>query len=141
MYEELVTALRKRAVELPEKFSKNAENIDLFLKAVDAIKELRERVAASEVTIKRQSDIIQAKDRDLQRAIDAKPQWIPVTERLPKADERDSQGFAVPYLVMNGWRRVTARYEDGLWVLFGEGLVLKYVTHWMELPEPPKEGE
>lgn len=69
------------------------------------------------------------------------PQWIPVTERLPKADERDSRGFAVPYLVMNGWRRVTARYEDGLWVLFGEGLVLKYVTHWMELPEPPKECE
>lgn len=73
MYEELVTALRKRAVELPEKFSKNAENIDLFLKAVDAIKELRERVAASEAIIERQSDIIKAKDRDLQRAIDAEP--------------------------------------------------------------------
>lgn len=78
--------------------------------------------------------------RDLVKQVEL-PKWIPVTERLPKADERDSRGFAVPYLVMNGWRRVTARYEDGLWVLFGEGLVLKYVTHWMELPEPPKEGE
>ena len=30
MYEELVTALRKRAVELPEKFSKNAVSPDDF---------------------------------------------------------------------------------------------------------------
>lgn len=45
MYEELVTALQKRAVELPEKFSKNAENIDLLLKAADAIEKLNRYAA------------------------------------------------------------------------------------------------
>lgn len=139
MYEELVTALRKRAVELPEKFSKNAENIDLFLKAVDAIKELRERVAASEVTIKRQSDIIQAKDRDLQRAIDAKPQWIPVTERLPDMHVevlvctedygKTELGFAT-----------VAVFDGTAWLEAWERKTyLTAVTHWMPLPEPPKE--
>lgn len=89
MHEELVTALQKRAVELPEKFSKNAENIDLFLKAADAIEELQERVAASEATIKRQSDIIKAKDRDLQRAINVKPQWIAFESRPMNDEERE----------------------------------------------------
>lgn len=66
--------------------------------------------------------------------------WIPVSERLPKADEHDARGYAVPYLVMNGWMRVTARRTKDYWVLFGNGTVLQYVTHWMPLPEPP-EGE
>lgn len=66
-------------------------------------------------------------------------EWIPVAERLPKADERDAHGYAVPYLVMNGWMRVTARRTKDYWVLFGARTVLEYVTHWMPLPEPPKE--
>lgn len=65
--------------------------------------------------------------------------WISVEERLPKANEYDSRGYAVPYLVMNGWMRVTARRTENYWVLFGVGTVLEYVTHWMPLPQPPKE--
>ena len=69
-----------------------------------------------------------------------KPQWIPVTERLPEPDKTDSDGFAVQYLVMNGWRKAVARRTDKYWVLFGTSIVLEYVTHWMPLPpEPPKE--
>ena len=67
------------------------------------------------------------------------PRWIPVTERLPEADGYDARGYAVPYLVMNGWMRVTARRTKDYWVLFGNSTVLEYVTHWMPLPEPPKE--
>ena len=67
------------------------------------------------------------------------PRWIPVTERLPKADEYDERGYAVPYLVMNGWMRVTARRTKDYWVLFGNGAVLEYVTHWMPLPQGPEE--
>lgn len=133
MYEELVTALRKRAHDLPEKFSKNAENVDLFMKATDAIAELQERIAASEVTIKRQSDIIQAKDRDLQRAIDAKPQWIPVTARLPEQSGK-YHAFALG-------EENTMDFYDGHWMLCGTDY-RRYVTHWMpcqEPPEPPKE--
>ena len=69
------------------------------------------------------------------------PHWISVTEMLPKADEYDARGYAVPYLVMNGWMRVTARRTKDYWVLFGNGTVLEYVTHWMPLPEPPKGEE
>ena len=82
-------------------------------------------------------------DRIALQAADAieelsKHRWIPVTERLPKADEYDARGYAVPYLVMNGWMRVTARRTKDYWVLFGNGTVLEYVTHWMPLPESPK---
>lgn len=40
MYDELVKRLRAQAVYLPEKFSKNAELLDVLMKAADAIEEL-----------------------------------------------------------------------------------------------------
>lgn len=40
MYDELVKRLHKQAVYLPEKFSKNAELLDVLMKAADAIEEL-----------------------------------------------------------------------------------------------------
>lgn len=64
--------------------------------------------------------------------------WIPVTERLPGTEkvlitDRD--------IVKIGYRR-----PDGVWK-YGVGLdevwermSLRPVTHWMPLPEPPKEG-
>lgn len=64
--------------------------------------------------------------------------WIPVTERLPGTEKvliTDGE------IVMRGYRR-----PDGVWK-YGvelhevwERLSLKRVTHWMPLPEPPKEG-
>ena len=39
--DELVKRLRAQAVYLPEKFSKNAELLDVLMKAVDAIEELQ----------------------------------------------------------------------------------------------------
>lgn len=44
MYDELVKRLRVQAVYLPEKFSKNAELLDVLMKAADAIEELSEYV-------------------------------------------------------------------------------------------------
>lgn len=52
--DELVKRLRAQAVYLPEKFSKNAELLDVLMKAADAIEEL------------------------------SKPRWIPVTEQCPE---------------------------------------------------------
>ena len=73
--------------------------------------------------------------------IDAVPvvRWIPVTERLPgTARVLITDGD----IVMRGYRR-----PDGVWK-YGVGLdevweklSLRPVTHWMPLPEPPKEGE
>lgn len=42
MYEELIQQLKKHAVELPEKFSKNAELLDALTKAADALKNFRD---------------------------------------------------------------------------------------------------
>lgn len=58
-------------------------------------------------------------------------QWIPVTERLPEVGQRVivsrpgkvEQGV---WLGTNGW-----------WKVYGANT--KAVTHWMPLPEPPKE--
>ena len=44
MYDEIVKRLRAQAVYLPEKFSKNAELLDVLMKAADAIEELSKRV-------------------------------------------------------------------------------------------------
>lgn len=60
------------------------------------------------------------------------PTWIPVTERLPE-----------PYkdvLVVedNGWEQkveVNSMLSNG-WLYDG-----RTVTHWMPLPNPPKDGE
>ena len=62
--------------------------------------------------------------------------WIPVSERLPER-RKDVVIIALRWGEVDvGW------CEDGVW---GSEFVDKYedgeVTHWMPLPEPPKEGE
>ena len=61
--------------------------------------------------------------------------WIPVSERLPKYGERvlTTDGYAIfeAYLsISHKWMR-----NEGIW--WAESAV----THWMPLPEPPKECE
>lgn len=60
-------------------------------------------------------------------------QWISVKDRLPD-DEKD----VLCYLGDAILRFTTVGYLlDGEWR--GDGFPLRYVTHWMPLPEPPKE--
>ena len=57
------------------------------------------------------------------------PKWIPVTERLPENDKT--------VLVWN--RRNSREYfnvcDHGQWIILRQ----EDITHWMPLPEPPKE--
>ena len=76
MYEDLIKKLRTH----------NGWALNKTLnEAADVIEEFQERVVASEATIKRQSDIIKAKDLDLQRIINAtsrtKEEMKPKTNR------------------------------------------------------------
>ena len=128
MYDELVKRLRREAVYLPEKFSKNAELLDVLMKAADAIEEL--------------SNESESLGKDLTSAVEMlkkrrKPKWIPVKERLPDYDE-DVLVYANGLLRV--WDRIKTLddvdcWEDeyGYWVDFND------VDYWMPLPEPPKE--
>ena len=59
--------------------------------------------------------------------------WIPVSEKLPQKCKF--------YLVTDCGEVEEAYYNsDGFWFSWN-GNKLKSVTHWMTLPEPPKDGE
>ena len=105
MHDDLVKRLRSEAVYLPEKFSKNAELLDVLMKAADAIEEL------------------------------SKPRWIPVTERLTECEgER-----VLCYCRANIYEVMKMR-TDGDWVYDTNHIYMhSFVTHWMPLPQPPKE--
>ena len=124
MYDELVKRIHRQAVYLPEKFSKNAELLDVLMKAADAIEELSRENESLAKSVNEASEILHKR-------------WIPVTERLPE-----------------DLTRVIVFCEDGVSYGLCEHLIaddeevvewhdfLHYPitpTHWMPLPEPPKE--
>ena len=64
------------------------------------------------------------------------PRWIPVTERLPD--------IGIKVLVYDKWGHIRDRqlraYGTGGYYFTPDGLTPgRHVTHWMLLPEPPKE--
>lgn len=71
--------------------------------------------------------------KKFQVAISNKPRWIPVTERLPE------DGTEVLAFNKTGFAYVDC-WTDGKWKI--NSMVdeeHESVTHWMQLPEPPKE--
>ena len=61
---------------------------------------------------------------------DGKPKWIPVTERLPETTRLCIVSkYNVPFL---------AWYTGKDWRFTATATVVDGVTHWMELPTPPK---
>lgn len=66
------------------------------------------------------SDIMQAADAIEERS---KPKWIPVTERLPELNAN-----VLVYSAHSGLIRIDAN----IWFD-------RNATHWMPLPQPPKE--
>ena len=75
---------------------------------------------------------------DLQRQINAlkeKQRWIPVSERLPEKANR-------VFVYMKNNYTIIATYfiNSHVW-RDDQGSSTSNVTHWMTLPEPPKEEE
>lgn len=73
--------------------------------------------------------------------VEPKQRWIPVMERLPKAE--CGEGQSVLTVDVCGEQRVLY-FDGGNWCWpTGEALKTSRsfpVTHWMPLPEPPKEN-
>ena len=64
------------------------------------------------------------------------PKWIPCSERLPLEYTR-----VIGYMA---WKAMTAiEYQHGRWYSIDhlEPLPDEAVSHWMPLPQPPKEGD
>ena len=96
-------------------------DVCLYTRAADAIEDLQAQLMFS---------------NDVAKAIAEKvPKWIPVSERLPEDGAEvlawSQSGFAyVDWWIDGAWKvnsLVDGKYE--------------FVTHWMPLPEPPKEGD
>lgn len=113
MYDELIGNLRAQATH----FHFNDDTSLLLCKAADAIEDLITALTASNKVIAK-----------------SKPKWIPVTERLP---ERNYNCLvADDGTIVYGYMNFIGEWMD----CFGDKL--KYVSHWMPLPESPEsEGE
>lgn len=64
----------------------------------------------------------------------AQPKWISVEEKLPENDDN--------YLVFTSDKNeeeIATYYGDGEWLTHDLTNLTRLVTHWMPLPEPPKE--
>ena len=133
MYDELVKRLRERSVFLfPHHGESRSYDADLMHEAADAIESLNSIV---ENNAKAHNTVYE----NLARRI---PLWISVTERLP-----ENQG---PFLARYGFGDVskeTGQFFYGVLYYFyadadphwqHESAGIE-VTHWMPLPEPPKE--
>lgn len=58
--------------------------------------------------------------------------WIPVKERLPKPEEN-------PVLAFDCTGPVMAWYSPTMGWMYRTGIAGCGITHWMHLPQPPKE--
>jgi len=105
---------------------------DIRRQAADAIEELSKKYRDSEVDNTSLTGWLAEEH--------AKHLWIPVTERLPEHEYGEST--SVLTVDLYGVMRVTY-FDGGNWCWpSGEALTTMRVapiTHWMPLPEPPKE--
>ena len=120
-------------VELAKELRESAANKRLMIYAADAIEDL-------EFACNRY-------EKDYKALCEYLPKWIPVTERLPKgADESGEICENVNLLLDDGL--VTCGWMNGItrkvyYLNDRDDFIIKApisrVTHWMPLPEPPKE--
>ena len=122
MYEEIVKSLRNCVADgngccfrCPEDCNGPCQE-NLMKQAADAIENMSEAYDK----LSRHMDDLAA----------LMPRWIPVTERLPEQNGT--------YLAFALEEENTMNFYDGHWMLYDTDY-RRYVTHWMPLPESPKE--
>ena len=72
-----------------------------------------------------------------------KPKWIPVGERFPKLESYVYSVDVLFYQYEDGIHTGYVDLQTGVWKdRYSRDIYPDYkVTHWMPLPEPPKEEE
>ena len=71
-------------------------------------------------------------------------EWISVKDRLPEKKDyvywrTDDLFYVLCYVKSTG--KMDLAFKDGKYWQDRHGNRLRYVTHWMSLPEPPKEND
>ena len=139
MYDELIKALRDCVEVLRLSLYKRR----LMKQAADAIEEMSMKLHGDEAAIA-------GMKREIERmVVSGVPHWIPVTERLPE----DDVAVLVTYVGVHSGKpqaNMLAFRSGGVWWWLDNWRggrpasnieCTAPVTHWMPLPEPPKEEE
>ena len=132
MYKELSAELR--IFETVCKHSNKPDTAFLARRSADAIEKLQKTLERSKDFEAFWQEEAEEALRKYQVAIANKPQWIPVTERLPNptfAREWYLVALESGCVTTLGFERETMQ-----WHITGSP-----VAYWMPIPEPPKEGE
>ncbi len=128
-YNELVRRLREPC---------QYENCVMSQEAADAIEELQKALERSkEYETFWEKEATEALKK-FQVAVASKPRWTPVTERLPEEEVEvlisDNSFFGGPIVAVAYWERGKCEWRDDMCTS-----ATPKPTHWMPLPEPPKE--
>lgn len=125
-------------VELAKELRESAANKRLMIYAADAIEQLQKSICPHYIrnVHDRGDDSLCDKYKC---EVNALPKWIPVSERVPFAESGD---VSEKVLVTDGQDMAIAEWFnfdmcEPFWSYTGMG----DITHWMPLPEPPKEEE
>lgn len=134
MYDDLVKALRETdfgdTCVLCEHEDMCKGNDCIIIQAADAIEELQAIVEGYE-----SSTNMALVEKDGETVIEFVPKWIPVEERLPEPFENIlvANKRGKHYDIDKGW------WNGSFFDRCAKG-GYHNVTHWMPLPEPPKEA-
>ena len=126
MYEDIVKRLRYENLTV-------LQMIDLMDEAADAIEKLDAKYQMA------LNDIVQQSKESEGNKF---RKWIPVTERLPEYMENVLVTDGV--FSGMGWRDWYDCYDTKpreYWIAPSTNVNESNITHWMPLPEPPKDGE
>lgn len=123
MYEELIATLRRQCVEM------DCGNCNTCVKrqAADAIEEL---IMIAESYMRSMN----AWADTAEKAAEQIPEWVPVTKRLPNKGQK-----VLIYWREAGEPAIDTAFWQGRWAALHWVNMGDKVTHWMPLPEPPKE--
>ncbi len=75
----------------------------------------------------------------LRRSLPKKSNWIKCSERLPELDSEDYEYYLVSYFYNEKREVYFAEWCRNKF--FSSEIPVNSITHWMPLPQPPREDE